>query len=119
MSLLPWDGCWPLAAGMPAPGGGRAWLQVKAGGTGTGAGRASQGALQISPEGRFLFAVDAGSNQIPVLRIKPDGSLSLVPGGVASSGGVLPVSLAVHGSLVYAANAGAGGNNYTGFRLGP
>ena len=90
-----------------------------AGGAGTGAGLASQGALQISPDGRFLLAVDAGSNQISVLRIKPDGSLSLVPGGVASSGGVLPVSVAIHGGLVYVANAGAGGSNYTGFRLGP
>ena len=90
-----------------------------AGGAGTGAGLASQGALQISPDGRFLLAVDAGSNQISVLRIKPDGSLSLVPGGVASSGGVLPVSVAIHGGLVYVANAGAGGSNYTGFRLAP
>ena len=90
-----------------------------AGGAGTGAGLASQGALQISPDGRFLIAVDAGSNQISVLRIKPDGSLSLVPGGVVSSGGVLPVSAAIHGDLVYTANAGAGGSNYTGFRLRP
>ena len=77
-----------------------------AGGAGTGAGLASQGALQISPDGRFLIAVDAGSNQISVLRIKPDGSLSLVPGGVASSGGVLPVSVAIHGGLVYVPTPG-------------
>jgi 6-phosphogluconolactonase len=32
-----------------------------AGGAGTGAGLASQGALQISPDGRFLIAADAGS----------------------------------------------------------
>ena len=90
-----------------------------AGGAGTGAGLASQGALQISPDGRFLIAVDAGSNQLSVLRIKPDGSLRLVPGGVVSSGGVLPVSAAIHGDLVYVANAGTGGSNYTGFRLRP
>jgi 6-phosphogluconolactonase len=90
-----------------------------AGGAGTGAGLASQGALQISPDGRFLIAVDAGSNQLSVLRIKPDGSLRQVPGGVVSSGGVLPVSAAIHGDLVYVANAGTGGSNYTGFRLGP
>jgi hypothetical protein len=47
-----------------------------AGGAGTGAGLASQGALQISPDGRYLIAVDAGSNQISVLQIKPDGALS-------------------------------------------
>ena len=88
-----------------------------AGGAGTGAGLASQGALQISADGRYLIAVDAGSNQISVLQIKPDGALSLVPGGVVSSGGVLPVSVAVHDDLVYFANAGTGGSNFTGFRL--
>jgi 6-phosphogluconolactonase len=62
-----------------------------AGGAGTGAGLASQGALQISPDGRFLIAADAGSNQISVLRINDDGSLRLVPHGVVPSGGVLPV----------------------------
>ena len=87
------------------------------GGAGTGAGLASQGALQISPDGRFLIAADAGSNQISVLRIKHDGSLGLVRGGVISSGGALPVSIAIHDDLVYVANAGNGGSNYTGFRL--
>ena len=53
-----------------------------------------------------------------MLRIKPGGALRLVPGGVVSSGGALPVSVTVAGGLVYVANAGAGGSNYTGFRLG-
>ena len=89
-----------------------------AGGAGTGAGLASQGAIQISQDGRFLIAVNAGSNQVSVLQIGWDGSLALVPGGVVSSGGGLPVSIAVHGSLVYVANAGPSGSNFTGFRLG-
>jgi 6-phosphogluconolactonase (cycloisomerase 2 family) len=67
--------------------------------------------------------VDAGSNQISVLRIKPDGSLGQVGGGPVDSGGVNPVSLAVHGELVYVANAGTatsvGETNYTGFTLNP
>ena len=88
-----------------------------AGGAGTGSGLASQGALQFSAGGRYLIAVDAGSNQISVLRVHSDGSLSLVPGGVVSSGGVLPDSIAVHGDLVYVANSGAGHSNYTGFRF--
>lgn len=88
-----------------------------AGGAGTGTGLASQGALQISSDGRFLLAVDAGSNQISVLRILPGGRLLVVPGGVVSSGGALPVSIAVHDDLAYVANAGDGGANYTGFRL--
>ena len=90
-----------------------------AGGAGTGSGLASQGAIQISPDGRFVIAVDAGSNQISVLRIEPGGALSLVRDGVVSSGGALPVSIAIHGDLVYVANAGAGGTNYSGFRLSP
>jgi hypothetical protein len=88
-----------------------------AGGAGTGAGIGSQGALQLSPDGRYLLAVDAGSNQISVLRIKPDGRLRAVGGGPVASDGVEPVSIAVHGALVYVANAGTGGTNYTGFTL--
>ena len=89
-----------------------------AGGAGTGTGLSDQGAIQITPDGRFLIAVDAGSNQISVLRIHFDGSLSLVRHGVVSSGGTLPDSVAVHGNLVYVANSGTGAANYTGFRLG-
>ena len=88
-----------------------------AGGAGTGAGLASQGAIQFSADGRYVLAVDAGSNQVSVLRVHPGGWLSLVPGGVVSSGGTLPDSIAVHGNLVFVANSGNGGSNYTGFRL--
>ncbi len=86
------------------------------GGAGTGNGIGSQGALQRTSDGRYLLAVDAGSNQISVLKIKPDGSLQTV-GRPISSGGVEPVSIAVHGDLVYVANAGDGGSNYTGFTI--
>ena len=89
-----------------------------AGGAGTGSGLPDQGAIQISPDGRYVLAVDAGSNQISVLRIRHDGSLRLVHDGVVSSGGVLPDSVAIHGDLVYVANSGDGGSNYTGFVLG-
>ena len=41
-----------------------------------------------------------------------------MPGGVVSSRGGLPDSIAVHGNLVYVANSGPGHSNYTGFRLG-
>jgi 6-phosphogluconolactonase len=77
----------------------------------------SQGALQVSPDGRYLLAVDAGSSQISVLRIKPDGALGNVGGGTVSSGGSEPGSVAIHGDLVYVANAGNGDSNYTGFTL--
>jgi hypothetical protein len=95
----------------------------QAGGVGTGKGIASQGALQLSSDGRYLLAVDAGSNEISVLRIKPGGSLEPVGGGPVSSGGANPVSIAVHDQLVYVANAGTststGETNYTGFTLNP
>jgi 6-phosphogluconolactonase (cycloisomerase 2 family) len=89
----------------------------RAGGAGTGAELASQGSIQIAPGGRFLLATDAGSNQISVLRIRQDGSLRLVRHGVTFSGGSTPVSIAVHSSLVYVANAGTASTNFTGFRL--
>ena len=85
------------------------------GGAGSGSGTASQGAVQISGDGRYVLAVDAGSNQISVLRIRHDGGLKLV--SVAPSGGIKPVSVAEHDGLVYVANAGAGGSNYTGLVL--
>ena len=85
------------------------------GAAGTGTGTGSQGALQLSNDGRHLLAVDAGSNQISVLEIEHDGGLRLVHDGVVSSDGVEPVSIAVHDNLVYVANGGNGGSNYTGF----
>src|SRR5438105_5992996 len=75
-----------------------------AGGAGTGHGIGSQGALQLSADGRYLLAVDAGSNQVSVLRVKPDGGLTAAEGSPVSSGGNEPVSIAVHGGLVYVAN---------------
>ncbi len=86
-----------------------------AGGAGLGKGVGSQGALQSAGHGRYLLAVDAGSNQISVLRVHRRGRLSLVD--VVSSNGSEPVSIAVHGDLVYVANTGPHGQDYTGFRL--
>jgi 6-phosphogluconolactonase (cycloisomerase 2 family) len=91
-----------------------------AGGAGTGKPIASQGALQLSADGDYLIAVDAGSGQLSVLRVGADGAVTLVDDSPVSSGGLNPVSIAVHDDLVYVANAGDGktGSNYTGFRLG-
>ncbi len=87
------------------------------GGAGSGAGLGSQGAIQASPDGRFLLAVDAGSNQISVLRVTHRGIPEPV-GAPVPSGGVRPVSIAINRfGLAYVANVGDGGSNYTGFRL--
>ena len=92
-----------------------------AGGAGTGTVLGSQGALQVTADGRYLVAVDAGSSQISVLRIRPGGSLRAVEDIPVSSGGIEPISVAVSGGLVYVANAGNGttGGNYSGFTLNP
>ena len=84
------------------------------GGAGTGTSVASEGAIQRA--GRFLLAVDPGSNQLSVLRIGAGGALSAVGSPVWSHGNQ-PVSITVHNRLVYVANAGDGGVNYTGFRF--
>jgi 6-phosphogluconolactonase len=90
-----------------------------AGGAGTGTIVGSQGSLQATRDGRYLLAADAGSDQISVVRVRPDGTLSPAQGSPVASGGIEPVSIAVHDGLVYVANEGNGttGSNYTGFRL--
>ncbi|MEO6703560.1 MAG: beta-propeller fold lactonase family protein [Jatrophihabitantaceae bacterium] len=87
------------------------------GGAGRGSGLGSQGAIQASPDHRFLLAVDAGSNEISVLRVGENGIPKLV-GQPVPSGGVQPVSIAINRyGLVYVANVGNGGSNYSGFLL--
>jgi 6-phosphogluconolactonase (cycloisomerase 2 family) len=75
---------------------------------------ASQGALVFGLGNQFLFAVNAGSNQISVLRVRRTG-LELVD--VVDSGGVRPISLTVHEDLLYVLNEG-GTPNITGFTVG-
>ena len=91
---------------------------VLTGGAGSGGSKdplGSQGALTLSKDGHFLFAVNAGSSDLSVLEVSADGvSLKTrVP-----SGGTRPVSVTVHDGLVYVLNAG-GVPNVTGFRLTP
>jgi len=84
------------------------------GGAGSGAGLGSQGSVVLSENGRWLYSVNAGSNQVSVFSVKKDG-LELVT--VADSGGVMPISLTVHKRLLYVLNGGGSGN-ITGFSIG-
>jgi len=88
------------------------------GGAGAGTGvdpLGSQGSLVLGRWHRRLFAVNAGSNDVSVLAI--DGvSLRLLDR--APSGGTMPVSVAVHGDLVYVVNGG-GTPNIQGFHVQP
>ena len=83
------------------------------GGAGTGAGLGSQGAVTLSSDGRLVFAVNAGSNDVSVFRVGPQG-LSLL--SRTPSGGLLPISVTGSRNLVYVLNAGGAGN-ITGFRI--
>ena len=74
---------------------------------------ASQGSLQYDARQRLVIAVNAGSNTVSVLWAFGD---RLVLRQVISSGGTFPVSVAIHGNLVYVANALNGGS-IQGYRL--
>jgi len=84
---------------------------VRTGGAGTGDNFGSNGALALTEDGRWLFAVNAGSNSISLFE-RRGNSLRLAD--TVASGGVTPVSIAVSGSRVYVLNDGAPAN-VTGF----
>jgi 6-phosphogluconolactonase len=86
---------------------------IATGGQGSGDGLGSQGAVIVSADGRYLFAVNAGSNDVSVLSIRPEGLalLDRVP-----SGGTRPISITTSGDLLYVLNAGGSGG-IAGFRL--
>jgi len=92
------------------------------GGKGTGVGivtpadpLGSQNGMVLSQNGKWLLAVNAGSNQLSLFRVQHN-KLSLA--SVVASGGRFPVSVAEHGGLVYVLNAGSDGN-VSGFRIEP
>jgi 6-phosphogluconolactonase len=62
----------------------------------------SQGAAALSPDHKFLFVVNAGSNDVSVFRIKKEG-LKLVDREPSS--GLFPNSIAVTDNEVYVLNA--------------
>jgi 6-phosphogluconolactonase (cycloisomerase 2 family) len=74
---------------------------------------ASQGSLGYDPSQRVLVAVNAGSNTLSVFSVH-GGRLRLRQ--VIGSGGTFPVSVAIHGGVVYALNALNGGS-VQGYRL--
>jgi len=88
---------------------------VATGGQGTGGGLGKQAALVLDHNGRFLYAVNAGSNTISAFRITGQGMTLL---GTVPSGGTEPISVALGGNLLYVLNDG-GTANVTGFRVGP
>jgi 6-phosphogluconolactonase len=90
---------------------------VATGGIGTGAnlGLPDQNSVVLSHDGKWLFVCNAGSDEISVFSTE-QGGLQLVD--KVSSGGQMPLSLALHHNVLYVVNAGGlvgGKDNITGF----
>lgn len=68
---------------------------------------ASEGSLTYDTAHRLLYAVNAGSDTVTVFAVRGD---QLIKRQVVASGGRFPVSVAVHGDLVYVLNALDGGS---------
>lgn len=84
------------------------------GGDGAGMGLGNQGALALTPSGGWLLVVNPGSDDVSLFRVTPGG---LELSDRAPSGGELPISVTVHGDLVYVLNAGDP-NSISGLRIG-
>jgi DNA-binding beta-propeller fold protein YncE len=74
---------------------------------------ASQGSLSYDPWHSLLYAVNAGSDTVSVFAVHGD---RLALRQVLGSGGSFPVSVAVHGDVVYVLNA-LGGGWLQGYRV--
>jgi 6-phosphogluconolactonase (cycloisomerase 2 family) len=77
---------------------------VASGGKGVGFFLDSQGAVNASSDGRFVFAVNAGANSLSSFRIG-QGGLTLV--NTVPSNGAFPYSVTSFGNLVYVLNGSA------------
>ncbi len=88
-------------------------------GLGTADGLPSQGSVLLSPDGKWLFVCNAGSDDVSVFETLPGGDLQLTDR--VGSGGKYPLSLALNGSLLYVLNAGGyvgSSDNVTAFHFG-
>lgn len=86
---------------------------VSTGGLGTGGGLGNQGGLVLGDGNRTLYAINAGSNEISAFHVGRDG-LKLIQ--TIASEGQRPISIAVHGRLLYVLHAGGSGS-INGFRI--
>src|SRR5262249_56741760 len=55
--------------------------------------------VQVTADGKFLFAVNQGSDSVSAFRVRPNGRLDLV--GVVASGGDQPDGLRIGGDRPY------------------
>ncbi len=82
-------------------------------GTGIGTDLDTQGALRLSRDHRFLYAANAGSDNITVFAVKGT-QLTFLQKVYA---GDEPNSLTIHGHLLYVLDGSVAGNGIRGFRI--
>lgn len=68
--------------------------------------------VQATADGRFLFAVNQGSDSVTAFRILGNGRLERV--GTFASGGDQPDSIGIAGNFLYVANRGDAGQGHPG-----
>jgi 6-phosphogluconolactonase (cycloisomerase 2 family) len=83
-------------------------------GLGTSDGLGNQQSIVLTQDKRFLYVVNAGSDDITGFRVTTGGLERI--GAPVASGGDLPVSLTVHGNRLYVLNGGTP-SNISGFRI--
>jgi 6-phosphogluconolactonase (cycloisomerase 2 family) len=76
----------------------------------------SQGSVTVTSDRRYLYAVNAGTNDITAFSIQ-DTPIGLTFIGKVTSGGVFPNSVTTFGNLLYVLNARGTAANITGFSI--
>lgn len=85
---------------------------VATGGNGSGDGLGSQGSVTLTDDGRWLLVVNAGSDSVSVFGVE---GTTLALTDTESSRGDRPISVDVHGDLVYVLNGAS--SDVSGYRL--
>ncbi|MBA3693023.1 MAG: beta-propeller fold lactonase family protein [Acidobacteria bacterium] len=87
--------------------------RVSTQGLGQGVDTDTQGPLRLSPDNRFLYAVNPGSDNISVFAVNGTRLrfLQIIPAGDQ------PLSLTIHGNLLYSLDGSVAGNGIRGFRI--
>ncbi len=82
-------------------------------GLGQGVDTDTQGPLRLSEDNRFLYAVNPGSDNISVFAVNGTRLrfLQIIPAGDQ------PLSLTIHGNLLYSLDGSVAGNGIRGFRI--
>ena len=87
--------------------------RVRTRGLGIGVDTDTQGPLRLSPDNRFLYAVNPGSDDITVFRVN---GTRLTFRQIIYAGDQ-PLSLTIAGDLLYVLNGSVAGNGIRGFRI--